>query len=524
RASNFLGVAPGGGQSGGIRQTVQTMTITLDWLLDQRPAPKVIKIDVEGAEISVLKGATRLLKEVRPVLLCEISKPSVETAREIFRANGYTLFDWHNRTAGPLDQPTWDTLAVPSELAEQRGSLHLQPSARPRRVLFVMHRLNISGVSHHTLLLAKGLRRLGWEIAVAARDLAPGTPMGQEAMEAEGLRVFQVPFPGYGLNLRNISAAMRTMFALNRVVKTFGADVLHVHAPTLTPYVGLAGWRNRIPTVSTLHVETLGRNKVWLGQMGNRLFSRMFGDYSVAISTDMARLLVNCLGVPPARVRTILHGVDDQRFRPPSPQERLDARAAYGLAEDARVVCMIAVLEERKNHAMLVRMLAELRHRGMDVIALCAGAGEEDDRQRIEKLAAEAGVADLVRLIGYRDSRQVMWASDASLLLSTQEGFGLVTIESMLCGLVPLRTPAAGAADQIVDQTNGFIVPFGDHRFLADRLQTLFTQPELRKKMGEAAREFALAHFSADRMAQETAQVYLDAIARRSPERESERP
>lgn len=75
---------------------------------------------------------------------------------------------------------------------------------------------------------------------------------------------------------------------------------------------------------------------------------------------------------------------------------------------------------------------------GLDVVALLAGSGSEADT--IQRLAVKAGVSDLVRLLGYVDSQLVLWASDVSVLPSRQEGFALVVVETMMCGVMPIRT------------------------------------------------------------------------------------
>ena len=79
---------------------------------------------------------------------------------------------------------------------------------------------------------------------------------------------------------------------------------------------------------------------------------------------------------------------------------------------------------------------------------------------KMREYAKGAGIAGQVQFLGYTDSRHVLWASDVCVLPSRQEGFAVAIIEAMLCGVVPIRTPAAGAAEQIDDGTNGFIVPF----------------------------------------------------------------
>lgn len=113
RASNFLTLAGGSSQSGGVRETVSVLTITLDWLLEQGMTPNVVKIDVEGAESRVLKGAKRLLSEVRPVILIEVIDRECEEVTEILLRNGYTLFDWDAKPRTRIERAAVNTLALP---------------------------------------------------------------------------------------------------------------------------------------------------------------------------------------------------------------------------------------------------------------------------------------------------------------------------------------------------------------------------------------------------------------------------
>jgi len=115
RAGNHLRNVPGSTQTGGRRETRKVVTVTLDGLLDWFPAPKLVKIDVEGAEALCLQGAGRLLSEIRPSVVCEVAAENAAVAGELFRRAGYTLFD---ATAAPglrrpVVAPVWNTLALP---------------------------------------------------------------------------------------------------------------------------------------------------------------------------------------------------------------------------------------------------------------------------------------------------------------------------------------------------------------------------------------------------------------------------
>jgi FkbM family methyltransferase len=113
RAANFLADACGSSQAGGIRETQQVMSVTLDWLLERFPAPNVLKIDVEGAELQALSQAQRLLAQVRPVILCEVRERHTEAISELLHAHSYTLYDLAARRREPLKLAAFNTLALP---------------------------------------------------------------------------------------------------------------------------------------------------------------------------------------------------------------------------------------------------------------------------------------------------------------------------------------------------------------------------------------------------------------------------
>jgi FkbM family methyltransferase len=113
RASNFLSAAGGATETGGVRETISVVTFTLDWLFQQELAPDVLKIDVEGGESMVLKGAKRVLAEARPLILIEVLNRSRDEVTEMLLANRYTLFDWESKPRAKVSRACFNTLAIP---------------------------------------------------------------------------------------------------------------------------------------------------------------------------------------------------------------------------------------------------------------------------------------------------------------------------------------------------------------------------------------------------------------------------
>lgn len=91
RASNYLVTAGGNSQSQGERSRITVPTITLDQMLEYFGAPTLVKIDVEGAEVEVLRGGERLLRDARPLIYFEATSRTYQRCEQILQAAGYTL-------------------------------------------------------------------------------------------------------------------------------------------------------------------------------------------------------------------------------------------------------------------------------------------------------------------------------------------------------------------------------------------------------------------------------------------------
>jgi FkbM family methyltransferase len=99
--------------TGGLRSSQLVPSVTLDWLADRFPAPDVIKIDVEGAELAVLAGAAKVLAG-RPVILCEVGGDNARAVADLLTGREYSLFDG-DRLPGqrvPVTAAPYNTLAV----------------------------------------------------------------------------------------------------------------------------------------------------------------------------------------------------------------------------------------------------------------------------------------------------------------------------------------------------------------------------------------------------------------------------
>jgi glycosyltransferase involved in cell wall biosynthesis len=201
-----------------------------------------------------------------------------------------------------------------------------------------------------------------------------------------------------------------------------------------------------------------------------------------------------------------------RNFRPPSAEERRIARLEYGLGDYDRVICLVARLDPVKGHDILIKSLSLLKEQNFKITVLMAGKSYGDELSRVVQQAEEYQVSECIQYLSMVDTRNVLWASDMITLPSRREGFPLVILEGMLCGTIPIRTPAAGVFDQIQDGINGWIFPFDNSELLASRIRETFENSELKSRMSSEAISYSRSNFTLNRMIDKTVEIYNEVL------------
>ena len=213
-------------------------------------------------------------------------------------------------------------------------------------------------------------------------------------------------------------------------------------------------------------------------------------------------------GVAPARRFAVVpYGFDLPQWSEADEVSRRTIRAELGVADDAFVVGWAGRLTAIKRPLDLIRTLRSLVDGGVDAVLVLVGDG--DDRGAVEALAAELGVAERCRLVGFQKSIRPWYASfDALILTSANEGTPVVAIEALAASRPVVATRAGGTGTVVRNGESGYLEAIGDTAALARRLVMLANDPQLRAAMGEAGGEDARARFAIGRMADEIECVY----------------
>ncbi len=169
----------------------------------------------------------------------------------------------------------------------------------------------------------------------------------------------------------------------------------------------------------------------------------------VANSERTKEDLVAATGAPPERVHVIYYGIDPERFRPRTPEERRAARVALGWPEGQRAALFVGALgDKRKGFDTLFSAWARLcTSEDWNVSLKVVGTGAQ--REVWEREARERGLGERIQFLGFRkDVPALMAAADLLIAPTRYEAYGLGVHEALCTGLPALVSRTAGVAER----------------------------------------------------------------------------
>jgi len=157
-----------------------------------------------------------------------------------------------------------------------------------------------------------------------------------------------------------------------------------------------------------------------------------------------------------------------------------------------------------------VRILAEVRHH---VPAHLLMAGDGPDRGPAEHLARELKVERHISFLGKQNHvERLIPLAHVLLMPSELESFGLVALEAMACGVVPVATRVGGVPELITEGEDGFLETVGDVNAQAARVVQLLTDDDLHYRMRKAGRWNAAERFCSDKIIPRYENYYRDVV------------
>jgi alpha-maltose-1-phosphate synthase len=377
----------------------------------------------------------------------------------------------------------------------------------------------------------------GVHVAYLSRELAKMMPVevrcfGDQRVEEGNLKV-----TGYEVDTSNFTCpkSLRSVFGAVRRCTDFNTtniDANLVHCHTWYSHFGgiLAKKNYGIPLVITVH--SLEPLRPWKREQlaGGYDFSLWvektaleMADAIIAVSRETKGDIERLFDVVPARVHVIHNGIDLQQYR------KVDSTGAlkrYGIDPNIPYLLFVGRITRQKGVQHLLRAI-QFMNRGFQIV-LCAAAPDTPEVAEEMKTAVEAakaqrsGVIWINEMVDQTATRELYSHAAVFVCPSIYEPFGIINLEAMACETAVVASAVGGIKEVVVDGETGFLVPLEQTkegsfepanpgkfaRDLAERINQLMKDRQLREKFGKAGRKRVEEHFSWTSIAQKTKALY----------------
>ncbi|MEI7806094.1 MAG: glycosyltransferase [Hyphomicrobiales bacterium] len=379
----------------------------------------------------------------------------------------------------------------------------------PLTVLIAVPTLDAGAADAGALELVRILAAAGHKPIVGSR----GGRLVAEVTAAGG------EFIALNLDSNNPFIMLRSAFALTRLVRTRGCNVLHAHGRAAAWSAYLAARITGVPFLTSWYKGFREQN------VFKRLYNSVMvrGDRVIAVSEQIAELINDRYHTPWERIAVVPGSIDLERFDPAAvSRERIEAvRRSWGVKADTKVILVVGRMLRRKGHHVMIRAVHRLKEMGLKDF-LCVFVGEDHGRTQytgeLWDLVLSTNTVDVIRTsAGTGDMPAAYAAATVAVSAAVQpEGMQRAILEAQAMAR-PVVVSDLGAGPEVVlappavpdDRMTGLRFTADDDAALAAALLRLFSMPEAtRRAIGLRGRDWVLGHFNASAVAEQTLKLY----------------
>jgi sugar transferase (PEP-CTERM/EpsH1 system associated) len=383
---------------------------------------------------------------------------------------------------------------IVAEIVQQVAGVADQDTQNlPRKPFHVMHvvRKGIAdgGMENGIVNLAKFLPAEKYRVSVCALD---SQETFSQRITRKGSDFPLLPKHGAGI-------AWSLIRPLANIFRKHDVDLVHSHNWGTFIYSVMAARSAGLPIVHGEHGKNL--NEVAGDALPKRLIKRFIGrraDKILTVSEPLAKEWRG-YGIPAAKVECIPNGVDTERFRPRTREEKIQARATLNIPVDSFVAGSIGRLDQLKNYGALLEAFITIAKRmpALHIALLGTGPLESELKQQ----ASRSPAPERVHFLGHRrDPENFLGALDVFVLPSKYEGMSNVVLEAMSTGLPVVTADLPGHRQVFEHKKEGLIVAPCEAEPLATVLEELYGGEARRLEIGAEARARIMAEFSIEKM------------------------
>ena len=375
------------------------------------------------------------------------------------------------------------------------------------KVLHMRSSAHFVGLERLLLQLVVPLRREGFDIELMVlyrrgNSMSSLHPLVVEARR-RGVKAEQLD-GGPRFPLRGV------LYVANKLRKE-GFSVLHTH-DYKTDLLGLlAAGLARIPCVATVHGYVFVSRRLRIYRMLDLLVLRFFSRV-ITVSEELRQQLLTA-GLRGERVITVHNAIDPVAFISQGTQSISWLRQQLGIGRDQPLIATVGRLIPGKGHRYFLAAAKQVLQARPEARFLVVGEGPL--RGKLEALSAALGIQHAVSFLGFRqDVAALMEASDLIVLPSLEEGQPVVLLEALALAKPVVATAVGGVSEVVRHKETGLLVPPRDSDELARAMLYLLDHPDEGARMGQKGQEVVARDFTVEAMAEKTAAVYRQILAR----------
>jgi glycosyltransferase involved in cell wall biosynthesis len=220
------------------------------------------------------------------------------------------------------------------------------------------------------------------------------------------------------------------------------------------------------------------------------------------------------LGIPKEKIICIPNGTLDTSRCPPEGEPNHTSPTPFEGHPAAVQIGIVGQIGSWKGHDDLIEALRVLKGWDVEFSCLVFGSGDPDYIEALNQKIERYGLSKQIDWRGYvKDKESIFTLIDICVVPSRcEEGFGMVAVEAASFGVPVIATRIGGLIEIVKDGETGHLIDVESPGQVAEKLKTLIQDPDLREKMGRAARQHALQFYMLDRMIVEVETVLLNLV------------
>jgi glycosyltransferase involved in cell wall biosynthesis len=368
------------------------------------------------------------------------------------------------------------------------NTVNLRPEATVHgmKILHVETGRHLYGGPQQVLYLCGGLARSGVDNLLVC---PPGSDV-DVAARSQGIEVLNLECAG--------DLDLRFMWRLRQVLDEQEPDIVHCHSRRGGDFLGgQAAAMAGTPAVLSRRVDN--SEPGFLSGLRYRHFRKV-----IAISEAIAGVIADA-GLGRDRIEVIRSAIDAERFSAKPDIEQY--QRLFRIEPDHFVVASAAQFIPRKGHRYLLRAAAELRHRYPQLKLVLFGQGPLENELRA--MTADLELGNMVQFAGFReDLDDYLGCFDILAHPALKEGLGVIALKASAAGVPVVGFAAGGLGEVVRHEESGLLVPVGDSQKLAEAIELLINDSELRSQYGRIAAQRMRDHFSVVQMVDKHITMY----------------